>query len=65
MAWCGLSVTASSTAVLSHTGFAAREEFDQQLSTLLRDHKVELVILAGFMRLLSARFIQAFPPTHS
>ena len=50
-----------STAVLSHTGFASREEFDQQMITLLRDHEVELVILAGFMRLLSARFIQAFP----
>ena len=50
-----------STAVLSHTGFASREEFDHHLVTLLRDHKVELVILAGFMRLLSARFIQAFP----
>ncbi len=50
-----------STAVLSHTGFASREEFDHHLVTLLRDHEVDLVILAGFMRLLSARFIQAFP----
>ncbi len=50
-----------STAVLSHTGFASREEFDRHLVTLLHEHGVELVILAGFMRLLSARFIQAFP----
>ncbi len=50
-----------STTVLSHTGFTSREEFDHHLVTLLRDHEVELVILAGFMRLLSARFIQAFP----
>ena len=50
-----------STAVLSHTGFASREEFDHHLVTLLRDYEVELVVLAGFMRLLSARFIQAFP----
>ncbi len=50
-----------STAVLSHTDFSSREQFDQHLSALLRAHQVELVILAGFMRLLSARFIQDFP----
>ena len=50
-----------STALIAHTDFSSREEFDQHLVTLLHEHGVELVILAGFMRLLSARFIQAFP----
>ena len=50
-----------STAVIAHTSFSSREEFDQHLVKLLHDQGVELVILAGFMRLLSARFIQAFP----
>lgn len=50
-----------STQVIAHTDFASREQFDQHLVTLLQDYGVELVVLAGFMRLLSARFIQAFP----
>jgi phosphoribosylglycinamide formyltransferase 1 len=37
-----------------------REEFDADLLALLRDHGVELVCLAGYMRLLSAPFIRAF-----
>jgi phosphoribosylglycinamide formyltransferase-1 len=38
-----------------------REEFDQELVTLLRDHGVDLVCLAGYMRLLSPGFLRAFP----
>ena len=50
-----------STEVIAHTDFASREQFDQHLVSLLKEHEVELVVLAGFMRLLSAHFIQAFP----
>jgi phosphoribosylglycinamide formyltransferase-1 len=38
-----------------------RETYDVLLIEELRKHDVELVCLAGFMRLLSARFVQAFP----
>jgi phosphoribosylglycinamide formyltransferase-1 len=38
-----------------------RETYDVLLIDELRKHDVELVCLAGFMRLLSARFVQAFP----
>jgi phosphoribosylglycinamide formyltransferase-1 len=38
-----------------------REVYDQQLIAALREHKVEWVILAGYMRILSAAFIRAFP----
>jgi phosphoribosylglycinamide formyltransferase-1 len=38
-----------------------REIYDALLVEELRKHDVELVCLAGFMRLLSARFVQAFP----
>ena len=38
-----------------------REAYDQLLIEELRTHEVELVCLAGFMRLLSAHFIRAFP----
>ena len=38
-----------------------RETYDVMLIEELRKHNVELICLAGFMRLLSARFVKAFP----
>jgi phosphoribosylglycinamide formyltransferase-1 len=38
-----------------------REIYDRQLVEELQKHDVELVCLAGFMRLLSAHFVKAFP----
>jgi phosphoribosylglycinamide formyltransferase-1 len=38
-----------------------REEFDRELLDILRGQGVELVCLAGFLRILSPGFIQAFP----
>jgi phosphoribosylglycinamide formyltransferase-1 len=38
-----------------------REAYDRLVIEELRTHEVELVCLAGFMRLLSALFVQAFP----
>ena len=48
------------TAVLPHTRFSSREAFDTALTKILYDHGVELVVLAGFMRLLSPFFIRSF-----
>lgn len=49
------------TLFLSHRGFAGREEFDAAVVAQLRERKVDLVCLAGFMRLLSPVLIGAFP----
>ena len=38
-----------------------RAEHDADVAACLREHKVDLVILAGYMRLLSPEFITAFP----
>ena len=38
-----------------------REEFDADLVGVLQEHGVEWVALAGFMRLLTATFLDAFP----
>ncbi|HTS50723.1 MAG TPA: phosphoribosylglycinamide formyltransferase [Bryobacteraceae bacterium] len=38
-----------------------REEYDRSVVAELRNRSVELVCLAGFMRLLSAEFCRAFP----
>lgn len=38
-----------------------RADYDRQLRDVLQAHRVELVVLAGFMRLLSAPMVDAFP----
>lgn len=49
------------TVCLSHRDFATREDYDRRLVQELRAREVGLVCLAGFMRLLSPVFIEAFP----
>ena len=48
------------TEVLDHKAFASREAYDQAVVDLLRARGVELVVLAGFMRLLSSVFVKAY-----
>ena len=38
-----------------------REAFDRQVVAVLNEHRVDLVCLAGYMRLLSPFFVAAFP----
>ena len=38
-----------------------REEYDRQVVALLKERGVDLVCLAGFMRLLSAYFVREYP----
>jgi len=46
--------------VLPHKGMK-REEFDRKLVEVLRSHDVELVVLAGFMRIVTPVLLRAFP----
>jgi phosphoribosylglycinamide formyltransferase-1 len=39
----------------------AREDHDRELVAALQQHKVDLICLAGYMRLLSGWFVQQFP----
>jgi phosphoribosylglycinamide formyltransferase-1 len=48
------------TKVLPSKGLE-REIFDRQVVAVLKEHQVELVCLAGYMRLLSPFFVAAFP----
>jgi phosphoribosylglycinamide formyltransferase 1 len=45
---------------IDHRKYPSREDFDRALVDSLRAHEVELVICAGFMRLLSPVMIAAF-----
>ena len=45
---------------ISHKEFDSREAFDEQLIKKIDTFKPELIILAGFMRILGTSFIDAF-----
>jgi phosphoribosylglycinamide formyltransferase 1 len=45
---------------ISHKAFATREAFDEAVLASLREHGVEWVVLAGFMRVLTPSFLRAW-----
>lgn len=45
---------------LAHSGFDSRDDFDAVLAKEIDKHQAEVVILAGFMRILSASFVNHF-----
>jgi len=49
------------TLVVEHGGFPSRDDFDLALARELRTRGVSLVCLAGFMRLVGAPLLDAFP----
>ncbi len=48
------------TAVVSHKDHATREAFDEALAGCLELHKIDLVVLAGFMRVLTEGFVKKY-----
>ncbi|WP_415396892.1 phosphoribosylglycinamide formyltransferase [Sulfurimonas sp. CS5] len=46
------------TDVLEHVNFNSREEFDAQLVKLINSYEPDLVVLSGFMRILSDVFTE-------
>ncbi|MFC2343948.1 MAG: phosphoribosylglycinamide formyltransferase [Negativicutes bacterium] len=48
-------------AFIDRRAYETRRDFEEQLVAKLRQHDVSLVILAGFMRILSPYFVQQYP----
>ncbi|NLM52910.1 MAG: phosphoribosylglycinamide formyltransferase [Firmicutes bacterium] len=40
--------------------YASRQEYDRALVAYLQEHKIDLVVLAGYMRLVSPEFVEAY-----
>lgn len=49
------------TATINHKDFESREAFDQELVSTLQSADVELVCLAGFMRIVTGEFLAHWP----
>ena len=47
--------------LLDHRAYADRQAFEQHLAEVLKTHAVDLVCLAGFLRILSPWFVAQFP----
>ena len=48
-------------AVIPHGDYPSREAFENAIVGVLAEHRVDLVVLAGFMRLLSGPVLDAYP----
>lgn len=46
--------------VIKHSDFKNREDFDREMIDVLKSFSVDLVVMAGFMRLLTPLFLNAF-----
>jgi phosphoribosylglycinamide formyltransferase 1 len=49
------------TAIVIPSKGKAREEHDREVAAVLEQHKVDLICLAGYMRLLSPWFVRRYP----
>ena len=47
--------------LIDHKDYDDRETYDAELIKNIQKENVDLIILAGFMRILSSKFIKAFP----
>ncbi|MCL4757329.1 MAG: phosphoribosylglycinamide formyltransferase [Rhodocyclaceae bacterium] len=48
------------TAVVDHRAFASRDAFDAELATVIDGYAPDLVVLAGFMRILTDGFVEHY-----
>ncbi|MBX9965041.1 MAG: phosphoribosylglycinamide formyltransferase, partial [Burkholderiales bacterium] len=59
----GLAIARShgiDTAVVDHQRFSGREIFDAELAKIIDGFRPDLVVLAGFMRILTAGFVERY-----
>jgi phosphoribosylglycinamide formyltransferase-1 len=48
------------THVVDHDGYGTRDAFDAAMDAALRQHRIDLICLAGFMRILTDRFVKGW-----
>lgn len=59
----GLNIARSNgleTAVVDHTEFASRQDFEVELANVIDQYEPDFVVLAGFMRILGNQFVNRY-----
>jgi len=46
--------------ILESNSYNSREEYDNQLVKVLHEHEIDIIVLAGFMRILTPFFVNTF-----
>ena len=49
------------TLILKQNNFKSKEDFDQNIIKVLQENSVDLVVMAGFMRIISPALLKVFP----
>lgn len=49
------------TEIVDHKKFESREDFEDEIQSRLKNHDIDLIVLAGFMRILTASFVAEWP----
>ncbi len=49
------------TKTVDHTEFSSREKFDHRIAEAIQSFNPDLVVLAGYMRIMTAELVQQFP----
>jgi phosphoribosylglycinamide formyltransferase-1 len=49
------------TEIVDHKSYPSREAFEIEISNRLKNHEIDFIVLAGFLRVLTASFIEQWP----
>lgn len=49
------------TEMIDHKGFESRESFEDEIQKRLQKYNIDLIVLAGFMRVLTSHFVEQWP----
>jgi len=49
------------TEIVDHTAYETREDFEDEIQERLQNYDIDLIVLAGFMRILTASFVEQWP----
>ena len=50
-----------STEMVDHKAYETREAFEYEIQRRLKNYEIDLIVLAGFMRILTGSFVEKWP----
>ena len=53
--------TQDSRCLLSPSDFSSREQYEEQVLKHLKEHQIDLIVLAGYLRIIGKTLLEAYP----